>query len=79
MDMRVSTLLREREKAVIRLLPRQNPFLKLKTWDFQRETLPIYKTWLQQPQGMIILLTGSGKTSTLYTSLQAVARNTSMW
>ena len=34
----------------------------------------MYKTWLQQPQGMIIFTgpTGSGKTSTLYTSLQMV-------
>jgi type II secretory ATPase GspE/PulE/Tfp pilus assembly ATPase PilB-like protein len=34
-----------------------------------------YKSWLKQPQGMIILTgpTGSGKTSTLYNSLQAVA------
>ncbi len=31
--------------------------------------------WLHQPQGMIIFTgpTGSGKTSTLYTSLQAIA------
>jgi type II secretory ATPase GspE/PulE/Tfp pilus assembly ATPase PilB-like protein len=35
----------------------------------------MYEGWLQQPQGMIIFTgpTGSGKTSTLYTSLQTVA------
>ena len=77
MDMRVSTLpCVNGEKAVIRLLPRQNPFSNLENLGFSAETLPIYKTWLQQPQGMIILTgpTGSGKTSTLYTSLQAVAK-----
>ncbi len=76
MDMRVSTLpCVGGEKAVIRLLPRQNPYSKLEKLGFSEKTLPIYKSWLEQPQGMIILTgpTGSGKTSTLYTSLQAVA------
>lgn len=77
MDMRVSTLpCMGGEKAVIRLLPRKNPYSSLENLGFSKVTLPIYKTWLQQPQGMIILTgpTGSGKTSTLYTSLQAVAK-----
>jgi type II secretory ATPase GspE/PulE/Tfp pilus assembly ATPase PilB-like protein len=76
MDMRVSTLpCVGGEKAVIRLLPRQNPFSKIEDLGFSDKTLSVYKTWLQQPQGMIILTgpTGSGKTSTLYTSLQHVA------
>jgi type II secretory ATPase GspE/PulE/Tfp pilus assembly ATPase PilB-like protein len=77
MDMRVSTLpCVGGEKAVIRLLPRKNSYSQLNQLGFCERTLPIYKTWLQQPQGMIILTgpTGSGKTSTLYTSLQAVAK-----
>ena len=76
MDMRVSTLpCVNGEKAVIRLLPRKNPFSDINNLGFSQETLTIYKSWLKQPQGMIILTgpTGSGKTSTLYTSLQAVA------
>lgn len=76
MDMRVSTLpCVGGEKAVIRLLPRKNPYSQMEKLGFSLQTLPIYKTWLQQPQGMIILTgpTGSGKTSTLYTSLQFVA------
>lgn len=76
MDMRVSTLpCVGGEKVVIRLLPRQNPFTKLEDLGFSKEALPTYKSWLQEPQGMIILTgpTGSGKTSTLYTSLQFVA------
>ena len=77
MDMRVSTLpCVGGEKAVIRLLPRQNPFTKIEHLGFSQKTLETYKSWLQQPQGMIILTgpTGSGKTSTLYTSLQFVAK-----
>jgi len=76
LDMRVSTLpCMGGEKAVIRLLPRRNPFSGLKDLGFSPQKLGLYKSWLQQPQGMIILTgpTGSGKTSTLYNSLQAVA------
>lgn len=76
LDMRVSTLpCVGGEKAVIRLLPRQNPFSNIEELGFTDRTLAIYKGWLQQPQGMVIFTgpTGSGKTSTLYTSLQNVA------
>lgn len=77
MDMRVSTLpCIGGEKAVIRLLPRQNPFSTIDKLGFSPKILPTYRTWLQQPQGIIIFTgpTGSGKTSTLYTSLQAIAQ-----
>lgn len=76
MDMRVSTLpCVGGEKIVIRLLPRQNPFCQIDDLGFSQQALKIYKSWLHQPQGMIILTgpTGSGKTSTLYNSLQFVA------
>lgn len=76
-DMRVSTIpCVNGEKAVIRLLPRNNPYSNLEKLGFSSESLAIYKSWLEQPQGMIILTgpTGSGKTSTLYTSLQSVAK-----
>lgn len=76
-DMRVSTLpCVNGEKAVIRLLPRKNPYSNIEKLGFSSKTLAIYKSWLEQPQGMIILTgpTGSGKTSTLYTSLQNVAK-----
>lgn len=75
-DMRVSTLpCVGGEKAVIRLLPRENTFSKIEDLGFSQKPLEIYKNWLRQPQGMIIFTgpTGSGKTSTLYTSLQTVA------
>lgn len=76
LDMRVSTLpCVGGEKAVIRLLPRQNPFTSMDELGFTAHTLEIYKAWLKQPQGMVIFTgpTGSGKTSTLYTSLQTIA------
>ncbi len=76
LDLRVSTLpCVGGEKAVIRLLPRQNPFSTMDELGFTKRALAVYKNWLQQPQGMIIFTgpTGSGKTSTLYTSLQAIA------
>ena len=77
LDMRVSTLpCVGGEKAVIRLLPRENPFSALEDLGFSQSKLSLYKSWLCQPQGMIILTgpTGSGKTSTLYNSLQFVAK-----
>ena len=76
LDLRVSTLpCVGGEKAVIRLLPRQNPFSQMDELGFTEKALALYKGWLQQPQGMIIFTgpTGSGKTSTLYTSLQTIA------
>lgn len=76
MDMRVSTLPCVcGEKAVVRLLPRENPFTTIQDLGFTRPALAKYEVWLKQPQGMVIFTgpTGSGKTSTLYTSLQAIA------
>jgi type II secretory ATPase GspE/PulE/Tfp pilus assembly ATPase PilB-like protein len=76
LDLRVSTLpCVGGEKAVIRLLPRQNPFSQVDELGFTGKALALYQGWLKQPQGMIIFTgpTGSGKTSTLYTSLQAIA------
>ncbi len=76
LDMRVSTLpCVGGEKAVIRLLPRENPFSSMDELGFSPKALKIYQHWLRQPQGMIIFTgpTGSGKTSTLYTSLQEIA------
>ncbi|AFY72400.1 type II secretory pathway, ATPase PulE/Tfp pilus assembly pathway, ATPase PilB [Synechococcus sp. PCC 7502] len=77
LDMRVSTLpCVNGEKVVIRLLPRRNPFTgNIQGLGFTPRALQTYSTWLQQPQGLIIMTgpTGSGKTSTLYTSLQMIA------
>lgn len=78
LDMRVSTLpCFNGEKVVIRLLPQKNPFSSLEDIGFTANSLNTYKSWLQKPQGLIVLTgpTGSGKTSTLYTSLQVLANS----
>jgi type II secretory ATPase GspE/PulE/Tfp pilus assembly ATPase PilB-like protein len=82
LDLRVSTLPcvsnikgESSEKVVMRLLRQQNTFETIDDVGFSARSLKIYKHWLAQPQGLIIFTgpTGSGKTSTLYTSLQAIA------
>ncbi|NJO42119.1 MAG: type II/IV secretion system protein [Cyanobacteria bacterium CRU_2_1] len=82
LDIRVSTLpcigVRKgepAEKAVLRLLRQQNSFNMIADLGFSDHTRKLYESWLREPQGMIIFTgpTGSGKTSTLYTSLQAIA------
>ena len=82
LDIRVSTLPcisgikgEPGEKAVMRLLRQQNSFAQIADLGFSAQTLEIYESWLREPQGMIIFTgpTGSGKTSTLYTSLQTIA------
>lgn len=82
LDLRVSTLPcvsgtkgEPGEKAVLRLLRQQNTFKTIDDLGFSKETLATYKSWLEQPQGMVIFTgpTGSGKTSTLYTSLMAIS------
>jgi len=63
------------ENAVIRLFARQNSFNKLENLGLEESQLLTYKSWLQQPQGIILITgpTGAGKTSTLYSSLKTVA------
>jgi type II secretory ATPase GspE/PulE/Tfp pilus assembly ATPase PilB-like protein len=82
LDLRVSTLPcvsgnkgETGEKAVLRLLRQQNTFQTIDDLGFPGTALSKFKHWLDQPQGMVILTgpTGSGKTSTLYTSLQAIS------
>jgi len=77
LDMRVSTFpCVGGEKAVIRLLPRNKMMMtRLEDIGFNERSLNIYRNWLSQPQGLIIVTgpTGSGKTSTLYATLQLLA------
>lgn len=82
LDIRVSTLPciggkknEPAEKAVLRLLRQQNSFRTISDLGFSSRSQAIYESWLHEPQGMIIFTgpTGSGKTSTLYTSLQTIA------
>jgi type II secretory ATPase GspE/PulE/Tfp pilus assembly ATPase PilB-like protein len=72
LDLRVSTLpCLHGEKCVIRLLPHENSFLELKDLGMPESIIPEYESWLRMSQGMVLITgpTGSGKTSTLYTSL----------
>ncbi|NJN73345.1 MAG: type II/IV secretion system protein [Limnothrix sp. RL_2_0] len=82
LDLRVSTLPcvsgtkgDVSEKAVLRLLRQQNSFQTIKDLGFTPKAEKLFRGYLEQPQGLVILTgpTGSGKTSTLYTSLMSIA------
>lgn len=63
------------EKVVMRLLRQKNSFTAIEDLGFSELAATIYRQWTRQPQGIIIFTgpTGSGKTSTLYTTLQTIA------
>ncbi len=74
-DLRVSTLpTYYGEKAVIRILNKEEAFLSLEELGFGRKNLDIIKSFIRQPQGMILITgpTGSGKTSTLYACMRQI-------
>jgi type IV pilus assembly protein PilB len=74
-DLRVSTLpTYYGEKAVIRILNKQESFLTLKELGFSTKSLATMMNCVSQPQGMVLITgpTGSGKTSTLYACMQAI-------
>ncbi|MBW1765744.1 MAG: Flp pilus assembly complex ATPase component TadA [Deltaproteobacteria bacterium] len=68
-DLRVSTLPTfYGEKAVIRILNKEEAFLSLPELGFGEKNLNAIRNFIKQPQGMILFTgpTGSGKTSSLY-------------
>lgn len=72
-DLRVSTLpVINGEKVVIRLLEKSQKLLELEALNFSEENLKIYKQIINSPHGIILLTgpTGSGKSTTLYATLQ---------
>jgi len=74
-DLRVSTLPTEYgEKVVIRLLDQKRAQMTMDQLDLSPENLGVLQLMLARPQGMILVTgpTGSGKSSTLYTSLNSV-------
>ena len=78
-DLRVSTLpTLHGEKCVIRMLPHENNFSNLLDLGMPKGRLALYEEWLGRSQGMILITgpTGSGKTSTLYTSLAKLVDTT---
>ena len=71
-NLRVSTLPTVYgEKVVIRILDRSNVFNKVSDIGLEDDTLKDYQALIKQPSGLILLTgpTGSGKTSTLYGSI----------
>ena len=72
-DLRVSTLpVINGEKVVIRLLEKSQKLLELEALNFAKSNLKIYKQLINSPHGIILLTgpTGSGKSTTLYATLQ---------
>lgn len=72
-DLRVSTLpVINGEKVVIRLLEKSQKLLQLEALTFSESNLKIYKQLINSPHGIILLTgpTGSGKSTTLYATLQ---------
>ena len=73
--MRVSTLPTiHGEKVVIRILDRRNLMLSFTDLGFAPELVESWRTIITKPEGLILISgpTSSGKTSTLYASLQEV-------
>ncbi len=76
LDLRVSTLpVMHGEKIVLRLLGRSAGNLTLENTGMDPAQLAQYRSALQKPHGVILISgpTGSGKTTTLYATLQEVA------
>ncbi len=74
-DLRVSTLpTYYGEKAVIRILNKEEAFLTLDELGFAEKNLAPIKSFIKQPQGMILFTgpTGSGKTSSLYGCMREI-------
>jgi type IV pilus assembly protein PilB len=74
-DLRVSTLPTQfGEKVVIRLLDSTRAQIAMEEMNLTPENLHTFQLMLSRPQGMILVTgpTGSGKSSTLYTSLNWV-------
>ncbi len=74
-DIRVSTIPTVHgEGIVMRLLDRESSFITLENLGFDEELLRIYNRLIHQPYGMILITgpTGSGKSTTLYASLDRI-------
>jgi type IV pilus assembly protein PilB len=78
-DLRVSSLPTQfGEKVVIRLLNADKAVLPMDQLGLSDSNLLVLKSFLAQPQGMVLVTgpTGSGKTSTLYASLNSIKSET---
>ena len=78
-DLRLSTLPTPYgEKCVMRILDNRSIQVSLDDLGFSEDQLTIWKTQIDQPHGIILVTgpTGSGKTTTLYSSLRQMDGNT---
>jgi len=78
-DIRVSTLpVIQGETAVMRILSRDQIIMHLEGLNFSPDMLERYRKLIARPYGMILVTgpTGSGKSSTLYASINALDRKT---
>jgi general secretion pathway protein E len=76
MDLRVSTLPTAfGDKIVIRVLDPAMFLKDLSELGFLEDEQPVFERWLARPTGLLLVCgpTGSGKTTTLYSALRAVA------
>ncbi|MEE9524411.1 MAG: type II secretion system ATPase GspE [Thermodesulfovibrionales bacterium] len=74
-DIRVSTLPTVYgESIVMRILDKGSAFISLEGIGFDNELLDIYEVLIAKPYGMVLITgpTGSGKTTTLYASLDKI-------
>lgn len=77
-DLRVSTLpTTYGEKCVMRILDNKSINVALEDLGFSENTLTIWKRQIDQPHGILLVTgpTGSGKTTTLYSSLRCMDGN----
>jgi general secretion pathway protein E len=78
-DVRVSTLPSAHgERAVLRLLDKSESKFTLESLGMSGDVLTSFKRLVQQPHGIVLVTgpTGSGKTTTLYASLQTLETST---
>ncbi|MEL7483629.1 MAG: ATPase, T2SS/T4P/T4SS family, partial [Planctomycetota bacterium] len=78
LDLRVSTLpCGYGEKVVMRILDTKSINVQLEDLGFDENTLHIWKHQVKQPHGIVLVTgpTGSGKTTTLYSSLRQLDKN----
>ncbi len=79
LDLRVSTLpAGTGEKTVMRILDTRSINVKLDDLGFHEDTLVLWKKLIDLPHGIVLVTgpTGSGKTTTLYSSLRQLDKNT---
>ena len=77
MDLRVSTIpTAGGEKTVMRILDTRSINVTLNDLGFSEDSLTTWKTQISQPHGIILVTgpTGSGKTTTLYSSIRQMDR-----